>query len=129
VRTRFLSCPNVLSHLFMNEVSQPACPLCACREVLGPAYAMLLRVMFAAVERLAAADPKHGDRWEELRIVFRSRGPSVGQGLQLFLSLLEGQQHVHCNGSCHCWKDNSMCTCSPALLQPSCGRRVEAGHI
>ena len=33
-----------------------------CREAVTPAYFKLVQAMFATLERVAASDPKHGDR-------------------------------------------------------------------
>lgn len=34
----------------------------ASRDIIDPAYAILTKVIFASIERIAGADPKHGER-------------------------------------------------------------------
>lgn len=38
------------------------CYCCGCREIVTPAYGLLARAIFQAIERFAATDSKHGDR-------------------------------------------------------------------
>lgn len=51
--------PSVLPCRSVQEYAQVS----SLRSVVAPSYAALIRTMFSSLERLAAQDVKHGDRW------------------------------------------------------------------